>query len=161
MDWEQLIEQHGSQLVLFARTWVSCHADAEDAVQSAMVGLWKKREPGKEIPLGRLFIAVKHAAIDSIRSQKRRRNREQIAGYDQIEQTAMFEPFESNSDRKTKLENAINILSTKLREVVVMKIWGEMTFKEIGESLKISQNTAAARYRYGLAALKKELGNDG
>jgi RNA polymerase sigma-70 factor (ECF subfamily) len=36
-----------------------------------------------------------------------------------------------------------------------MKIWNELTFAEIAEVLGISQNTAASRYRYALAALKK------
>jgi RNA polymerase sigma-70 factor, ECF subfamily len=43
------------------------------------------------------------------------------------------------------------------REVLVMKIWNELTFAEIGETLGISQNTAASRYRYALASLKKVL----
>ena len=38
-----------------------------------------------------------------------------------------------------------------------MKIWNELTFAEIAEVLSISQNTAASRYRYALAALKKNL----
>ena len=38
-----------------------------------------------------------------------------------------------------------------------MKIWNELTFAEIASALDISQNTAASRYRYGLAALKKSL----
>jgi RNA polymerase sigma-70 factor (ECF subfamily) len=38
-----------------------------------------------------------------------------------------------------------------------MKIWNDLTFAEIGEALGISQNTAASRYRYALAALKKDL----
>ena len=36
-----------------------------------------------------------------------------------------------------------------------MKIWSEMTFAEIGEALGIPANTAASRYRYGLAELRK------
>ena len=36
-----------------------------------------------------------------------------------------------------------------------MKIWNELTFAEIADVLGISQNTAASRYRYALAALKK------
>jgi RNA polymerase sigma-70 factor (ECF subfamily) len=38
-----------------------------------------------------------------------------------------------------------------------MKIWNELTFAEIAGALGISQNTAASRYRYALAALKKML----
>ena len=43
------------------------------------------------------------------------------------------------------------------REVLAMKIWNELTFAEIASALEISQNTAASRYRYALAALKKNL----
>lgn len=38
-----------------------------------------------------------------------------------------------------------------------MKIWGELTFDEIAKELKISQNTAASRYRYALEALRKTI----
>ena len=40
------------------------------------------------------------------------------------------------------------------REVIVLKIWHEHTFEEIGELLEISPNTAAGRYRYGLQKLR-------
>jgi DNA-directed RNA polymerase specialized sigma24 family protein len=40
------------------------------------------------------------------------------------------------------------------REVIVLKIWHEHTFEEIGDLLGISPNTAAGRYRYGLQKLK-------
>ncbi len=40
------------------------------------------------------------------------------------------------------------------REVIVLKIWHEHTFDEIGELLGISPNTAAGRYRYGLEKLR-------
>jgi DNA-directed RNA polymerase specialized sigma24 family protein len=45
-------------------------------------------------------------------------------------------------------------LPPEQREVIVLKIWSEHTFEEIGELLDISPNTAAGRYRYGLQKLK-------
>jgi len=38
-----------------------------------------------------------------------------------------------------------------------MKIFQEMTFEEISRTLRISQNTAASRYRYGIEKLKSKL----
>ena len=46
------------------------------------------------------------------------------------------------------------------REVIVLKIWHEHTFEEIGELLEISPNTAAGRYRYGLQKLRLLLERD-
>ena len=40
------------------------------------------------------------------------------------------------------------------QEVVVLKIWGELTFQEIADTLDISGNTAASRYRYALEKLR-------
>ena len=57
----------------------------------------------------------------------------------------------------TRLRDAVQNLSPKLREVVVMKSWGGLTFAEISEALAISPNTAASRYRYALEQLSQEL----
>ena len=56
------------------------------------------------------------------------------------------------------LRCAVEKLTDKLREVITMKIWGGLTFAQIAEVLKISQNTAASRYRYALEQLQKSLG---
>lgn len=39
-------------------------------------------------------------------------------------------------------------------EVMVLKIWHELTFAEIAAALDISANTAASRYRYALEKLR-------
>jgi len=65
--------------------------------------------------------------------------------------------FEIEDESQRALVAALDLLPRKQREVLVMKIWNELTFAEIASALEISQNTAASRYRYALAALKKNL----
>ncbi|MGV3533859.1 MAG: sigma factor-like helix-turn-helix DNA-binding protein, partial [Chthoniobacteraceae bacterium] len=48
-------------------------------------------------------------------------------------------------------------LPDEQREVVVLRIWGELTFAQVAETVGVSINTVAARYRYGLEALRKHL----
>ena len=67
--------------------------------------------------------------------------------------------FEQLDDSQRQLVAALDHLPRDQREVLVMKIWNELTFAEIGQALEISQNTAASRYRYALAALKKNYVN--
>jgi RNA polymerase sigma-70 factor (ECF subfamily) len=45
-------------------------------------------------------------------------------------------------------------LPVEQREVIVLKIWHEHTFEEIGGLLDLSPNTAAGRYRYGMQKLR-------
>ena len=53
-------------------------------------------------------------------------------------------------------------LPPEQREVIVLKIWHEHTFEEIGELLQVSPNTVAGRYRYGMDKMRNCLkGRDG
>lgn len=52
---------------------------------------------------------------------------------------------------------ALARLPAEQREVIVLKIWHDYTFEEIGELLALSPNTAAGRYRYGLQKIRSQL----
>jgi len=56
------------------------------------------------------------------------------------------------------VREALAELPAEQAEVVVLKIWHELTFAEIGQILDISPDTAASRYRYGLEKLRTILG---
>ncbi len=56
------------------------------------------------------------------------------------------------------VREAVAELPAEQAEVVVLKIWHGLTFAEIGQTLDISPNTAASRYRYGLEKLRTILG---
>jgi RNA polymerase sigma-70 factor (ECF subfamily) len=62
-----------------------------------------------------------------------------------------------SDDRRVAIEDALQRIPPEQREVLVLKIWGELTFEQIGTELALSPNTAASRYRYALAALRQEL----
>ena len=52
---------------------------------------------------------------------------------------------------------ALRTLPSEQSEVVVLKIWEEMKFIEIGQILDISPATAASRYRYAMEKLEEKL----
>jgi RNA polymerase sigma-70 factor, ECF subfamily len=140
-------------LLLFARQWVRSGADAEDIVQEAFVKFWRRNHNIDNRAL--LYATVRSIALDLIRRDSRRARREAEA-YSEAEGTV--EPqFEIANESQRLVGNAVDRLPHEQREVLVMKIWNDLTFAEIAEALEISQNTAASRYRYALAALKKDL----
>ena len=59
--------------------------------------------------------------------------------------------------RRAVIGTALRELPDGPREVLVLKIWGDLTFDQVAEQLDIPPNTAASRYRYALAALRREL----
>lgn len=152
-SWKTRFAELAPGLLLFARQWVRSAADAEDIVQEAFVRFWRQNRDIEN--RGLLYATVRSVALDAIRRDSRRARREAEA-YSDADQSVDSQ-FEVDDEAQRSLGLALNRLPHEQREVLVMKIWNDLTFAEIGEGLGISQNTAASRYRYALAALKKDL----
>ena len=163
--WKVCFAQLAPGLLLFARQWVRSPADAEDVVQEAFVRFWRRnhkidnpdRIGAGELCRSRalLYAMVRSTALDFLRRDKRRARRESevFAEGDQSVQSK----FETDDQSQQALAAAVDRLPEEQREVLVMKIWNDLTFAEIAAVLRIPQNTAASRYRYALTALKKNL----
>ena len=166
--WRDWLEERGPKLLLFARQQTRSYEDAQDVFQDAIVKLVEKIRSdefvgGPDAWQPYLYTTIRRLSIDLSRRDDRRKRREDSVGADTglIQQEAFHPWFESESsddETRDQLEHKLKELPEKFAEVIVMKIWGDRTFAEIGEILGISQNTAASRYRYGLEALKKSLG---
>ncbi len=153
--WRECYEQLAPRLLLFARQWASSAADAEDVVQVAFVRFWQRHPDAaaEHIPL--LYAAVRSAALDAIRSGERRARRELAFGGSDGADGAYFDPAPEQREEAGIVQAALGRLPPEQREAVVLRVWGELTFAEIGTALGVSLHTAAARYRYGLEALRR------
>ena len=167
LDWQSWLKVNGSRLLLFARQQTRSNQDAEDALQDALVKLAKKVEErtfvgGQESWMPFLYTQIRREAIDRGRKDDRRRKREEYVvddamGLQTVESGNWFLDSNADGEQATLLEEAIKELPKKFSEVILMKVWGEQTFDEIGKALDVSLHTAASRYRYGLEALRKKL----
>jgi RNA polymerase sigma-70 factor (ECF subfamily) len=156
-DWHHWFERYGPKLLLCARQWTRSLADAEDVVQEGFVRYWRHQRglPGE--PMALLVTSVRRAAFDLARRESRRAVREESAETDRARlEPALVAPVEGD-ERRAAIEAALARLAEEQREVLVLKIWGELTFDQIAAQLEVSPNTAASRYRYALAALRKEM----
>lgn len=148
------LSEQAPRLILFARQWVSCHADAEDVFHTAFVRFWRQKDRVRD-PIPFLYTCVRRAAMNWCRERGRREKHERAAHPEPL--------FATDEDRLAKAEadeaiqEALLTLTDEQREVVVMRIWGELTFPQIGEVLSISSSTADTRYRSGLKRLRLEL----
>lgn len=156
-SWKDWFLQHGPKLLLCARQWTRSLADAEDVVQEAFVRFWRHQRGLDDDPQRLLFTSLRRAAIDLARRDTRRARREAAAGEDLAGPSGWFEHDAEQAERVRAIEAAIRRLPTEQREVLVLKIWGELTFEEIARELDIPANTAASRYRYALGGLRKDL----
>ena len=66
----------------------------------------------------------------------------------------------SNDELAVRLQREIELLDDSTREIIVMKIFGELTFDEIGSVLNTPAATVATRYRRTLMTLEERLRRD-
>ena len=102
------------------------------------------------------YAAVRYTVLDRQRQMARRRRREMTAGECLYDQPALFQSSLEQDEEHARLEAAVVALPLEQREVVTLKIWGELTFQEIAAVTDESANTVASRYRLALAALRKQ-----
>ena len=66
--------------------------------------------------------------------------------------------FPSDDDAfRLAVETSLEKLTPEQRAVLHLKLWENLSFAKIAETLDISQNTAASRYRYALDKLRNVL----
>lgn len=91
------------------------------------------------------------------RFKKRSSHKETLSGYAQYLEVRDGGEGKWDSDELDAVRKAVDGLPEEQREVVVLKIFEEMTFEEISQLMRISQNTVASRYRYAIEKLRKNM----
>jgi RNA polymerase sigma-70 factor (ECF subfamily) len=131
---------------------------AEDVLHDVFVSLAKASASRIRGSLRNYLItSCLNRARDYLRQGRRT---EQLAAQQDPKQlTTAFDPSSVLSAKEDVARTiaALAQLPAEQREVVVLRIYGDMQFHEIAESLSISINTAQSRYRYAIAALRKRL----
>ena len=95
---------------------------------------------------------------DLQRGRGRQTRREQAAARPEAE-GPFTGPMEER-ERRAAIASVIRGLAEDQREVLVMKVWGGLTFAQIAQVLQVSANTAASRYRYARAKLREQLAEE-
>jgi RNA polymerase sigma-70 factor, ECF subfamily len=130
--------------------------DAEDAVQDVFMAAVRSREKLRDLrDLTAYLFAALHRAAGRCAIRRSRALRVSPTVAD--EAMAPVEQAASNDADWHRLQRAIRSLPDKQREVLTLKIDGELTFAQIAEVLEVSISTAASRYHYALKKLKTSL----
>ncbi len=155
MEPDKLIEWYeacGAELRLYALQWHS-YEMAEDLVQDAFIKLLKQRHcPDQVRPW--LFRVVRNSSISAARHLQKRKK---------INKT-LSQPhglwFESNAEERFDAQHAQAILETlpsERREIVVLRIWGQLSFRQIAEVIEKSIPWVFREYKSALGMIKSRL----
>jgi len=143
---QSLYETHAPQILLYGRALGLGHCEAEDVLQETFVALMQKDDAPDE-PVHYCLRSFRNRALNYHRGLWRRIARE-------LESSRWFERSDGESPQERAAMRCLAQLPPEQREVIVLKIWHDYTFEQIGELLEASPNTVAGRYRYGLQKLR-------
>ena len=153
---ERLFDLTAARLVRYAEMLSGRREDAEDALQVAMITLARNPErlAGADQPWAYFVRMVRN---ETLKLGESRRSRSKLV---ELLRSWASKPkfwFLPDDDWREQVQAAVKRLPPEQAEVVVLKIWEEMTFAEIAEVLGESLNTTASRYRYALEKLSRSL----
>jgi RNA polymerase sigma factor (sigma-70 family) len=146
----RLLDRHADRLELYARQLCNC---PEDAVQEAFVELARLPAlPAELVPW--LYRVVRNKAISASRVVRRQKSHEsQAAGHGR----AWFESTPGDAIDAAAAVVILEELPQLEREVVVARIWGGLSFQQIGELIGATDSTAHRRYESALDAIRRKL----
>lgn len=146
---EKLYHARAPGLILYGRALGLSHSEAEDVLHETFATLLRRPNPPEQ-PDHYCVRAFRNRALNYRRTLWRRLKRE-LESHRWFERTANEDAAERAAMRR------LAQLPMEQREAIVLKIWHRYTFQQIGHILRLSPNTVAARYRYGLDKLRASL----
>ncbi len=161
---ETLINRHRSKVYTYIYLTIKNHSLAEDLFQETFIKVIQSLRAGKYKDNGRFLswvIRIGHnLIIDHFRKEKQMNsisnddseldllNNKKLAE-DNIEDLLVSDQIRED------IRKLINELPADQREVVLMRHFGGLSFREIADQTGVSINTALGRMRYALINLRK------
>lgn len=160
----RLIERHSRRVRDYIRMMVKDNDVADDILQETFIKAVRVIDEGRYTDNGKFLSWIMRIAhnqvIDYFRAQKQNRQvNESSAGYNVLGTLRFAE--KNIEDRmvadqiEADVRSLVEMLPDEQREVVMMRYYSGLSFKEIAEQTNVSINTALGRMRYALINLRK------
>lgn len=161
---EQLIERHRRKVYNYILMMVKNQSIADDIFQETFIKVIASLDRGKYSENGKFVSWVLRIAhnqiIDHFRAKKSAGHvTSDDVGYDILNQSKYSEATAEDimiRDQITEdVRRLVDFLPDEQREVIILRHYMGLSFKEIAEQTEVSINTALGRMRYALINLRK------
>lgn len=160
---ENLVNRHQARVFNFINSKVQDRDTAEDIFQDTFIKVIKTiksdkyNEEGKFLPW--VMRIAHNLVIDFFRKNNRMpkvRNTEEFDIFQFISDNSLNAEHSMVQDQVVKdLQKLVQELPEDQKEVLIMRLYRDMSFKEIAENTNVSINTALGRMRYAIINLRK------
>jgi RNA polymerase sigma-70 factor (ECF subfamily) len=162
-SFEQLLNRHKNKIYTSIYLFVKNQDQAEDIFQEVFIKIIDTLRKGKYNHEGKFLqwaLRISYnMCVDQFRRSKRRSRVSPTDTFD------IFDILECGDDNRedelmkgqtyAKVRKLIDMLPPEQREVVILRHYADMSFKEIAALTRVSINTALGRMRYALINIRK------
>lgn len=158
------------RLHLAARRYTAREHDAQDLVQEALLRAWRNFSLTEERTHSRawLFVILRNVAAEWHRTAKRRirlisSEALELTELSPSDPTEPFAPLPAMDERRflefldDHLAAALDALEPSFREVVVLSVVGDLTYREVAQVLDCPMGTVMSRMARARRALRERL----
>jgi len=160
---EMLINRHQARIFNFINSKVNDRDTAEDIFQDTFIKVIRTLKGGQYNEEGKFLPWIMRIAHNLVIDFFRKNNR-----MPKVNNTEEFDIFQFISDNSPNVEHSlvqeqvvkdlqklVQELPQDQKEVLIMRLYRDMSFKEIAENTNVSINTALGRMRYAIINLRK------
>lgn len=160
----RLIERHSRRVRDYINMMVKDRDVAEDIFQETFIKAVRVIDEGRYTDNGKFLSWILRIAhnqvIDHFRAQRQNKAvTESEAGYDVLGTLRFAERTVEDSMVSDQIERdvraLVELLPAEQREVVMLRYFSGLSFKDIAEQTEVSINTALGRMRYALINLRR------
>ncbi len=158
MTLEEIYDRFGEKMYRYLALRLGSTEDAEDVLQQTFCRLarYSVRWAFVRNPQAFVFTAARNEANRFLRHRRNRR----AESLPEIAREGALPSFVATSDPDAStalLARSLGRLPDEQKEVVILKVYQDLSFREIADVCGVSVNTAASRYRYGIEKLRAAL----
>lgn len=165
-SFEILLNRHKDRIYTSIYMFVKNHDLAEDLFQEVFIKILDTFRKGKYNHEGKFIqwaLRISYnLCVDHFRKAKRRTKVSSTETFDIFD---ILESKDDNMEQKmiknqahSRIRKIVDQLPPEQREVVILRHYADMSFKEISQLTRVSINTALGRMRYALINIRKMVG---
>lgn len=159
----KLIKIYYKSIYVYVYKQVSCEELSKDLTQDIFISMLrsiKNYDDSKSSFKTWLYRVASNKVIDYYRS-KTYSNTKKVTDIEEYElkDTINIEKDLIQKEKVKEIMGIVNSFESNIQQIFRLKVFGEMTFKEIGELLSVSESTVKTKYYSTIKKLKKEVGD--
>lgn len=160
---ETLLNRHKAKIFTSIYLFVKDQDQAEDIFQEVFIKIIDTLRKGKYNHEGKFLQWAMRIAYNMCVDQFRRgKRRTKVSPTETFDIFDILETSDENMEDRmvknqtySKVRQLVDMLPPEQREVVILRHYADMSFKEISQLTRVSINTALGRMRYALINIRK------